>query len=129
MHERLHFPGHEAVIDEEVFFDAELLVAAFEIAGTIIFHAMTQNQILSAGWCADRIGLHETHLLQCVRKRRGLEQAARDREAAQVIERNRHAEMLSESAGIAHQFETAAKVVHDYSRLRAMRGEHQRHSS
>jgi len=59
VHQGVHAAGHEAVVDEEVLFDAELRVAAFEVAGAVVLDAMAQYQILSASRRADRIGLHE----------------------------------------------------------------------
>jgi hypothetical protein len=47
MHQGLQRSGHEAVIDEDVFLDAELAILLFEIAGTIVLHAMTQYQVLA----------------------------------------------------------------------------------
>ena len=49
MHQGLHFPGHEAVIDEEVLLHAELCIAAFKIAGAVVFDAMAEYQVLCAG--------------------------------------------------------------------------------
>ena len=60
MHELLQRSRHEAVVDKKVFRDAELGVAAFEIACTVIFHSVAQDKILRAGGCADRVGLDET---------------------------------------------------------------------
>jgi len=36
MHVRLQSPGHETVVDKEIFVDAELCVATFEIAGPVV---------------------------------------------------------------------------------------------
>ena len=90
MHERLQLAGYEAVIDEEIFFDTELRVAAFQIAGTIIFDAMPQDQVLRAGWGADGIGLHEAEFFERTFERDRREQAARDGKSAQVVEGDRH---------------------------------------
>ncbi len=51
---------HEAVVDKKVFRNAELGVAAFEVACTVIFYSMAQDKVLRSGRCADRVGLHET---------------------------------------------------------------------
>src|ERR1035438_71177 len=64
MHVRLQSPGHETVVDKEIFVDAELCVATFEIAGAVILDAMTQDQVLSARWSANGIGLDETHAME-----------------------------------------------------------------
>src|SRR5450631_200830 len=48
MHVRLQSPGHETVVDKEIFVDAELCVAALEIAGAVVLDPMTQDQVLSA---------------------------------------------------------------------------------
>src|SRR6266404_9697588 len=36
MHQRVYRARHEAIVDKEVFFDAEFRVAAFEISGAVI---------------------------------------------------------------------------------------------
>src|SRR4029077_8978040 len=59
MHQRLYGLRDEAVNDKEVFLDAEFLVAAFEVAGTVILDSMAQHKVLSAGRRADRVGLHK----------------------------------------------------------------------
>jgi len=40
MHQRLNGTRHEAVSDEEVFLDVELLVAAFEVADAVVLNSM-----------------------------------------------------------------------------------------
>src|SRR5450631_4021071 len=64
MHERLQSPGHKTVVDEEIFVDAELCVAAFEIAGAVVLDAMTQDQVLSACRSANGIGLYKPHAME-----------------------------------------------------------------
>jgi hypothetical protein len=64
MHERLNLCGHETVVDEKIFVDAELGVATFEIACPVTFHAVTQNQILGACGRADRVGLYKSHSVE-----------------------------------------------------------------
>jgi len=64
MHQPLHRFGHEAVVDEEVFFNSELCILPFKVSGTLVFDAMAQDQILRAGRGADRIRLYEAERLQ-----------------------------------------------------------------
>src|SRR5437868_3230006 len=64
MHEPLHLPRHKAVVDEEIFFDAELSVAAFQITSAIIFDAMAQDEVLRARGSANWISLHKTELVE-----------------------------------------------------------------
>jgi hypothetical protein len=90
MHQRLNGSGYEAVVDEEIFFDVELRVVAFKVAGTVVLHAMAEDQILRAGWRADWVGLHETELLQRSFQRGRREQALVYGETAQVVERDSH---------------------------------------
>src|SRR5713101_7850295 len=90
MHQRMYRASHEAVVDEEIFLDAELRVAAFEIAGAIILDAMAQYQVLSAGWRANRIGLHKAEPVQRAFQRGGREEALRDGQTAQIVESDRH---------------------------------------
>ena len=94
MHQRLHFARHEAVVDEKIFFDAELGVVALKITGAVIFYAMTQDEVLRAGWSPDRIGLYETHLMQRAPQRGRRKKTVRDGEAAEVVDRDGHAEMF-----------------------------------
>ena len=86
VHQPRHLAGDEAVVDEDVLFDAERLVLAFEIAGAISGDAMAQRQVLRARGCANRIGLHEAKGVEGAREGRRPEQAARDREAAEISE-------------------------------------------
>ena len=90
MHERLQRSRHEAVVDEKVFRNAELGVAAFEIACAVIFHSMAQDQVLRTGGCADRVGLHETQLLQSPLQGRWREKRLGNGKAAQGVEVDRH---------------------------------------
>src|ERR1700746_3042606 len=64
MHQRLERAHHEAVIDEEVLFDAETRVASFEVAGAVAFNAMAERQVLSARRRADRVGLHKAQSVE-----------------------------------------------------------------
>ncbi len=59
VHQRVDGSCHEAVDDEEVLLDAELRVEAFEVAGTVVLHAVAQYQVLCARRGADRVGLHK----------------------------------------------------------------------
>ena len=88
MHQRLDGARHEAVVDEEVLLDAELRVAAFEVAGTVVLDAMAQHQILSARRRADRVGLHKAQPVEGAFQRGGREEAAGDGKAPQVVERD-----------------------------------------
>src|ERR1700730_3189747 len=90
MHQRMNRARHEAVVDEEIFLDAEFGVAPLEIASAVIFDAMAQNQILSAGRRANRIGLDKSEFVERAFQRRRWEEALRDGEAAEVVERERH---------------------------------------
>ena len=71
MHQRLYGARHEAVVDEEIFLDVELRVAAFEVAGTVVLDAMTQYQVLSARRRANRIGLHKAQPVESAFQRGG----------------------------------------------------------
>ena len=86
MHQRLQGSRDEAVDDEEILLDAELHVAAFEIARAIAVDAMAQNQILSAGRSANGIGLHEAHFVESAFQRGGRKKTARHGESPDVVE-------------------------------------------
>jgi hypothetical protein len=77
--------GYEAIVDEKVFLDAEFRVVALKIAVTVILHTMAQDQVLRAGWRADRIGLHKTKSVQRALQRGGCEQTLVDGETAKVV--------------------------------------------
>ncbi len=64
MHQLVYGARHEAIGDEEVLFDAEICVAAFKVASTIVLDAMAQRQVLSARRCSDRVGLHKAQLVE-----------------------------------------------------------------
>ena len=83
----------EAVVDEEVFFDRQLRIAAFEVAGAVAGHAVTQGEVLRARRGADRIGLHEAEFIDRTRERGRLEQRAGHGMAAQVVEGDGHGEL------------------------------------
>jgi len=93
VHQRLQGPGYEAVVDEEVFFDAEFRVAALEVAGAVVLDAMAEHQVLSASGRADRVGLNEGQFMQGAFQRSRREETLGDGEAAQVVESERHAEL------------------------------------
>ncbi len=73
----------EAVIDEEVFRDRELRVFGFQVSGTVIFDAMTKNEVLRACRRPDGIGLNVAELVQCGLQRRGRKQSSANRVRAQ----------------------------------------------
>ena len=79
----------KAVVDKKIFFDAELRVTAFEVAGAITNDAVAQGQVLRARRGSDRVGLHEAEALDRPPERGRLEQRAGDRVAAQGVERQR----------------------------------------
>jgi len=89
MHQGVHRARHETVVDEEIFLDSEFRVAAFEIAGAIIFHTMAQRKILRSCRSANRIGLHEAESVESALQGGGREKVAADSKAAQVVERHR----------------------------------------
>src|SRR5580704_16119924 len=99
MHQRLQFARNEAVIDEEVFVDVELGVSSLQISCAIALNAMTQDQVLRTSRRANRIGLHESHVVKSAFKRGRRKQTTRDRKAPQVVEGDRHPCMLSKSRG------------------------------
>src|SRR6185369_9521949 len=90
MHKRLQRARDVAVVDEEIFFNIERRVAAFQITGAIVFDAMSQDKILRACWRANRISLDELHLLKCAIERCPFWKITRDRESSQVVETDEH---------------------------------------
>src|SRR6185369_16053019 len=90
MHKRLQRARDVAVVDEEIFFNIERRVAAFQITGAIVFDAMSQDKILRACWRANRISLDELHLLKCAIERCRFWKITRDRESSQVVETDEH---------------------------------------
>src|SRR5437588_7371269 len=90
MHQRLYRSRNETVDDEVILFDVQLHIQAFEVAGTVVLDAMTQRQVLSTSWRADRIGLDEAHPVQGTLQRGGLEETARDCKPPQAVKRDRH---------------------------------------
>ena len=63
MHQGVNFGSDESIVDEKIFVDAELRVAAFKIAGPIVCDSVAQCQILRARRSANRISLNEAELL------------------------------------------------------------------
>jgi hypothetical protein len=58
--------------EKHVLRNAERLIAAFEVAGTVSLDAMTQHQILSASRSADQIGLDKARLVESMFQTRQL---------------------------------------------------------
>jgi hypothetical protein len=90
MQECVDLRRQEAVVDEDIFLSAQRGVPAFQIARPIVFHPMTEDQILRASRSADRIGLNEPEPIDGAPERGGWKETARDGEAAQIVERRRH---------------------------------------
>src|SRR6266487_6225535 len=88
MHQCLDGPGDEAVGDEEVLFDVDHRIAAFEVAGTVVLDAMAQREVLRARRRPDWIGLHEAQPVEGALERRGREEAPGDGETPQIGERD-----------------------------------------
>src|SRR5713226_1812398 len=94
MHQRVYGTRHEAVVDEEILLDAELRVAAFEVAGTVVLDAMAQGKVLGARGRANRVGLHKAEPVESALQRGRREEAVGDGKAAQVVESDQHDQML-----------------------------------
>ena len=101
----------EAVVDEDVLFDAERRVRPFEIAGAIAGHAMAQRQVLRPCGRADRIRLHEAEAIERARECRRRKEATGDGEAPQIIERD-----YVSSLGAAPWDATRPRVSHESRR-------------
>ena len=97
MHQLVMRARQIAVVDEEVFLQRQLRIKALEIARAIAGDAMAQRQVLRAGRRADRIGLHESQLVDRAPERGRLEQRARDGVAAQMFQGDRHAAIIFQS--------------------------------
>jgi len=89
VHERVHTPRQESVVDEEVLFDGERVIVALEVAGTVASDAMPQRQILGTGRRADRIGLDEPEPVDSGLERYGLKQTTGDGVPPQCRDRRR----------------------------------------
>ena len=85
MHQGLHGPCHEAVIDEDILLDGKSRVETLEIAGPVSDHARPKGQILGTGRCANGIGLDECQRLEGLLDPGGREQAA-DRKTPDIGE-------------------------------------------
>ncbi|WP_409970200.1 hypothetical protein [Piscinibacter sp.] len=68
---------------QEVLLDAELRIAALQVAGDMAVDALVQ-----------RVCLHEAEALEGLRERRRREQAARDRVAPQLMQGERHVAIM-----------------------------------
>ena len=84
MHQSLQGLRYEAIVDEKILLDTELWVAAFEIAGTIASHSMSQHQVLSARRRTNRVRLHKAQPIEGTLQSRWLEQTASDCKAPEV---------------------------------------------
>jgi hypothetical protein len=86
VHQRMQAARDEAVVDEEVFLDWELWIAAFEIAGAVVAGAVAEDQVLRACGGADGVGLEEAELGDGFGEGGWLEERAVDGVAAEVGE-------------------------------------------
>src|ERR1700722_10668252 len=101
MHQLVMLPRQVSIVDEEVLFQRQFRIAPLQVARPIPRHAMAQSQVLSAGWGADGICLHESKLVYCTLKGGRLEQRARDRIASQMVQCQRHAGMIFQTDSAA----------------------------
>jgi hypothetical protein len=86
MHEPLYGRRDEAVVHEKVFGDVEVLVTAFEVAGSIPGDPVPQRQVLGASRRPNGIGLNEAEMVQGGLQRARREEAAGHGGAAQIVE-------------------------------------------
>src|SRR5207247_1162591 len=77
---------------------AELHVAALEVAGTVVLDAMAQHQVLRARGRADRIGLHEAQSVEGAFERGGREETAGDGKTSQLVESDPHGRLMPDFA-------------------------------
>ena len=76
----------ETVVNEEGLFDRQARIAALQLAGTIVFNAVREDQILSASGRAHRVGLDKAQAGNGPHQTGGLEKAARNHIAAKLLE-------------------------------------------
>ena len=76
----------ETIVEEEGFFDRQARVAALELAGTVVFNALREDQILGASGRPHRVGLEKAQARNGPRQGGDLKKAARDRVAAKLPE-------------------------------------------
>src|SRR5690242_16454275 len=84
MHQRLQRPCYKAVVDEEVFLDAELRITALEIAIAIVLNAMSQHQVLRSRRSAYGIGLHKAQPVERTLQRGGREETTSNSVVPQI---------------------------------------------
>src|SRR5215469_9727035 len=107
MHQRLEFVRDETIVDEKIFFDAEFYIATLQIACAVVANAMPQDQVLRPRWCANRVGLHESQVVERAFQRRRLEQRACNGEPPQIVNGDRHDQILPKG--------TESNSTHDFS--------------
>src|SRR6185503_15303703 len=83
------FATQETVVDEEGFFDCQARVAALQVAGAIVLHALREDQILGASGRAHRVRLEKAQARNGARHAGGREKATSDRVAAKLLESGR----------------------------------------
>ena len=94
VHQFVKRPRQIAIVDEEILLHRQFRIASLEVTGTIVRDPMAQREILRPCRRANRIGLHESQLVDGLAKRGGLEQGTRYGVTAQMIQRERHAAMI-----------------------------------
>ncbi len=86
MEQRQGLARQEPVVDEEGLLDRQARIAALQLAGAILLHALREDQILGASGRPHRVGLDKAQARDGPRQAGGLEQAARDRVVAKLLE-------------------------------------------
>jgi hypothetical protein len=74
------------VVEKEGLFDRQTLVAAFHVAGTIVFDAQREDQILGASGSPHWVGLDEAQTCNRAGQAGSLEKATRDRVTVELAE-------------------------------------------
>ena len=74
----------EAVVDEEVFLDTQLVIAPLEISSAVALDAMPERQVLGSRRRADGVGLDEAEPLDGAFQADGGEEATGDGETAEI---------------------------------------------
>src|SRR5271170_440350 len=84
------FQRHESVGVEVVLFQFETAILTIDLVDPVIRHTVAQDQVLSAGWRSDGIGLNKTEFADGPAKRGRGKQSGSDGVVFQVAQGDRH---------------------------------------
>jgi hypothetical protein len=64
VHQQIQRPRNVPVVNEEILFNIERRIPAFEFASFVVVDTVAEDEVLRPGGCSDGIRLNESHPVQ-----------------------------------------------------------------